>query len=224
MPALLAYLVALAVLIGGGYGGLHYLSEHKGSELTQVQQAKLAARKKFEREAATRLADRDSDADEQAVSPLLAATATPSASPGEAPAAAVEPAVVVPAIRQIAIDAPVVTAPEGNRSVAAAEAAAPLPAPRPAAAPADIATAPVGSTAKPADAMAAVAEPVAPAAAKPARKPRRTAAREQPVLMTLQTIQYADGRIAQRLVPLQTRRRPTQLSRSDWFGGEYDDD
>jgi hypothetical protein len=262
MPGLLAYLVALTVLLGGGYGGLHYLSEYSGSGLTQSQQTKLAARKKFEREAATRLASKDDAADEAAERPVAAATPPQPSSDLKASKAA--PAIAaadptpppVPSVRQIAIDTPSNQAPartveapaaaiEPRTSAPAAnevadEVAALSPA-QPAAPLAAIVTTPAR---KPANAMAALPEPaskpVGPAekpavaaedrpdnavADRPVRKARKIQTREKPVLMTLQTIEYADGRLAQRLVPLQSPRRPagiTRVSRSEWFGGTLD--
>jgi hypothetical protein len=274
MPALLAYLVALTILIGGGYGGLHYLSEHNGPELTKSQQAKLAARRKFEREAATRIADQEDEIEEARPS-RVAAAAAPDIKPEVAPTPVTEPAVApkpVAPVRQIVIDTP----PEPSASqvpavvaetakvepatpapaaapvaapsvaVATAEPAAPtaeippLPMPRPAAAPAVAAAVPAATppARKPIDSLAAVTAADAPAVTTAAEKPaaaptpapkrqaRTTPAREKPVLMTLQTIEYADGRIAQRLVPLQQPRRAagaTRMSRAEWFGGEFDD-
>lgn len=247
MPALLAYLVALTVLLGTGYGGLHYLSQPDSSALTQSQQAKLAARKKFEREAAIRQSKEDAP---EGAATMQSATAPP-----------------LPPVRDVAaLPAPKVKeiAPTASAPVAAAAPAPAIAAPAASLAPVEnnaaeataVEAKPAVVAAKnPADAMAAIPEPaaapptatspptpaataensepanpeIAPPAAKrkatkPARKIAKLRPRNKPVMMTLQTVEYPDGRIGQRLVPWNAPQRRTMMTTrmsGGWFG-EHD--
>ncbi|MDB5501491.1 MAG: hypothetical protein JWR89_1393 [Tardiphaga sp.] len=249
MPALLAYLIALTVLICGSYSGLSLISARDPSSLTQDQKAKLANRKKFEREAATRLGT--NDAVEETIANVVAGPKPENElpKPTAALSGSLSSAAPSPPGREIGVLAPpkpsaIVsgdTKTTGIPATATPDTAARLP--TASAAVADVAETTTAAPPAPGESSPTAKSTASSlqvvdrypsasadnsvqlaAAEKPSRKTRKASQRRKLVLMTLQTIQFADGRLGQRLVPLQSRRQSrtiTRLSGSEWLDDTF---
>lgn len=210
MPALLAYLVALCVLLGGGYGGLYVLTHPSDAPtLAQAQPGKTSRAKSptkktaAEQIAASRAAAGDSEP------PIDLAESTPAT-----PAASDPPPSAAPST-DLKSETPALSpAPSDQfsaREIATAPSQAAEPGTPPASPPAD------AMVAMPrADATPAVAKTEEPKSVeRTSRKTRLAHRHTKPVMMTLRTIEYADGRVEQRLIPLSSSAH-RHVSRVDW--------
>ncbi|HEY0327713.1 MAG TPA: hypothetical protein VGC77_01330 [Rhodopseudomonas sp.] len=213
MPALFAYLVTLALLIGGGASGLYVLS-HPDVSTAQARSSS-AAKKTAEPRGAqlARAAAAPAPTDVATAAPGdSAASAAASMTNAPSPQIAEDSAAAFPAPNDTAIAArPDAAAPQTVASVAADSKAADskaddvqaaLPAPAPSAQNA------AQGNAKPAKTAASRRK------AKLAREPGR------PVLMTLRVIEYADGHREEQLIPLTRSRRA--VSRADDWADPFD--
>jgi hypothetical protein len=187
MPALFAYLIALGLLLGGGYGALTWLAAPEPVKV--VAKARPTPRPHFDeasRETASEPSGQQAEPTAQKTSPTVAPPAEASTAPTEQSAQAEAP-VPAPVPQNPAVNAPAV-----NAEVASAQAGPPAEQPQPAQA------ASIGNQA--AGAPAAAAKTVKP---KRPHQQRLASRSEKPALalMTLRTIEFPDGHRVTQLVP-----------------------
>jgi hypothetical protein len=212
MPALFAYLIALGLLLGGGYGALNWLATPEPVKI--VARAKPVPRPHFD-EANREPASEPSPQEAQKASPETTIAETvgprdlvagsnhpPAAPPAEASTASTEqatqPAVAAApqmAQAQISAPAPIQQNPAVNAEVASTETARP---------PEHAQPAEVTSAGSPTS--AASATPLAAAKTVKPKRPhqQRLASRSEKtalVPMTLRTIEFPDGRRVTQLLP-----------------------
>jgi cytoskeletal protein RodZ len=213
MPALFAYLIALGLLLGGGYGALSWLAAPEPVKV--VAKARPTPRPHFDeasRETASEPSGQQAEQKPQKASPetigqsdriAVGSVPPPIAPPAEASTASTQQdaqagaqaEVSLPTQTQAAAPAQVQQNPAGNARMSSAEIGPPPEQPQP------VQAASTGSQATAAStAAAAVAK-----TAKPKRPhQQRLASRsEKPALalMTLRTIEFPDGRRVTQLLP-----------------------
>ena len=207
MPALFAYLVALGLLLGGGYGAMNWLAAPAPVSAAAKARPKAVLPSPQLRPEETSEASLSATASDTiaAVEPSSSAKAGNNDSssterpalPAETSVASVEPAVQPPSV---------LPAPKDKVRMAHAEVSS------------DEARPPEGTAARAVKAADSVSGSTATAsssvdtAARPAKRSHRRQAANRPekrklVLMTLRTIQFADGRRATQLVPYRSRER-----------------
>ena len=204
MPALFAYLVALGLLLGGGYGAMNWLAAPAPVSAAAKARPKAVLPSPQLRPEETSEASLSATASDTiaAVEPSSSAKAgNNDSSSTERPALPAETSVatVEPAVQPASVS----PAPKDQVRMAHAEVSSDdaMPSERIAA-----------RAVKAADSVSGSTATAASSAARPAKRSHRRQAANRPekrklVLMTLRTIQFADGRRATQLVPYRSRER-----------------
>jgi hypothetical protein len=198
MPALFAYVIAIGLLLGGGYGALSWLAAPEAVKVAAKVKAKPPQRLESAAETlpAVTSPNQTDNNDKTAPDSDKAATASndqPLSAPSVAASQIAPPEASSPAtlqqIRSAHAEAPL-------EQQSRAQPAAPLPPPAvtplPRTAPKPAASAPSGSTVKTVKRSHV---------RQASRQPERPAAKRRLALMILRTVQYPDGRRVSQLLP-----------------------